>query len=89
MLDFYKKKFQEKIKLNQIKIINGNAENINKYTNENFDIAFICSALWDLEIEKTLKNLSKVLNKNGLIIFNLPALVVEKEKGFIYCNKFF
>lgn len=84
MLLYYKRNFKENILNGQIKVINENAEDIDKYTSEKFDAIIISSALWDLEIEKTLKSLLKTLKKDGKIIFNLPALVIEKEKGFIF-----
>ncbi len=84
MLFYYKKNFSEQIKKGQIKVSEGNAENIDKFVNSKFDSAFITSALWDLEIESTIGNISKVLKTGGYLLFNLPALVVEKEKGFIF-----
>jgi len=84
MLFYYENNFKKEITRKQIKIINGNAEEINRYIKEKYDLIFISSALWDMEIEKTFKNLSRILKKNGKIIFNLPALVIEKEKGFIF-----
>lgn len=84
MLFYYKKNFSKFIKKGQIKATSGNAENVFRFVNSEFDAIFICSALWDLEIETTLKNSRKVLKKGGYIVFNLPALVAEKEKGFIF-----
>ncbi len=84
MLYSYRKNFEKEIKEHQIEVIEGNAETINKYTKEKYDIIFISSALWDMNIEILFKNCRKILKKNGLIILNLPALVVEKEKGFIF-----
>lgn len=84
MLKFYKENFKDQIKNGQIKAISGNAEILNKYTKDKFDIVFITCALWDLEIEETLKNIFPLLKQNGKIVFNLPALVVEKERGFIF-----
>ena len=84
MLTYYRKSFSKQIKKRQIKTVCGNAEQVNKYTDEKYDAVVISSALWDLEIETTLKNISKLLKRKGLILFNLPALVVEKEKGFIF-----
>lgn len=84
MLFYYRKNFSRQIKKGQITVAKGNAEKINGHTHEKYDAVFISSALWDLEIETLFKNLSKVLKKDGYIVFNLPALVVEKEKGFIY-----
>ncbi len=84
MLVYYQKNFSNQIKKGQINVLYGNAEKINEYTNEKYDAIFISSALWDLEIEITLKNIFKILKKNGLVIFNLPALVVGQEKGFIF-----
>jgi len=84
MLFYYKQNFSSQIKKGQIKLNDGNAENINKFVNSKFDAAFITSALWDLEIESTIGNVSKVLKTGGYLVFNLPALVIEKEKGFIF-----
>ena len=84
MLDFYRKNFSNQIKNSQIKSICGNAEKINNYTNKKYDTVFISSALWDMDIETTIKNIQRVLKKDGVIVFNLPALVVEKEQGFIF-----
>ena len=84
MLSFFQKNFSTQIKNCQIISICGNAEKINEYTNEKYDAIFISSALWDMDIETTFKNIKKVLKKDGLVVFNLPALVVEKERGFIF-----
>lgn len=84
MAHYYRKNFLNKIKNKKIEVVCGNAEKINKYTKGPYDTIFISSALWDLELNNVFKNLAKVLKKNGLIIFNLPSLVVEKEKGFIF-----
>jgi len=84
MLSFYQKNFSAEIKKGKIKAVCGNAEKLNEHTHEKYDAVFISSALWDLEIEPVFKNIQKVLKKNGLIVFNLPALVVEQEKGFVF-----
>ncbi len=84
MLNYYKKNFSKHIKNLQIEVVCGNAEKINEYTKEKCDAVFISSALWDLKIETVFKNISKILKKDGLVVFNLPALVVGKEKGFIF-----
>jgi ubiquinone/menaquinone biosynthesis C-methylase UbiE len=84
MLYFYQKNFLNRIKMGQIKIVCGNAEQLHKYTKEKYDAIFIASALWDLELEPLFKNIAKVVKKNGLVVFNLPALVVGEEKGFIF-----
>lgn len=84
MLSFFKKNFSTQIKNGQIITTCGNAEKINKYTNEKYDAIFISSALWDMDIETIFKNIRKVLKKDGIVIFNLPALIVEKERGFIF-----
>lgn len=84
MLTYYRKKFPNQIKQGQIIVVEGNAEKINEYTNEKYDAVFISSALWDLEIETVIKNISKILKKNGQVVFNLPALVVGRENGFIF-----
>jgi len=84
MLSFYKKNFVKQINSGQIKVKQDNAEIIDRYINKKYDAIFISSALWDLEIGTTLRNCAKVLKKGGHIVFNLPALVVKKEKGFIF-----
>jgi len=84
MLEYYNKNFSNEIKNGQVMAVVGNAEKISTYLKEKYDLAFISSALWDLEIESVFKSLSNVIRKNGHIIFNLPALVVEKERGFIF-----
>jgi ubiquinone/menaquinone biosynthesis C-methylase UbiE len=84
MLFFYQKNFFSYIKTGQIKVICGNAEQLYKYTKEKYDAIFIASALWDLELKPLFKSMMKVLKKNGLVIFNLPALVTGEEKGFIF-----
>src|SRR3989338_5003021 len=84
MVHYYKKNFKNEIKRGQVKVLVGNAEKISDLTNEKYDAVFISSALWDMEISPLFKSLSKVLNENGKIIFNLPALVVERDRGFIY-----
>ncbi len=84
MLTYYRKNLLRQIKRGQIKVVNRNAEQIDRYTDEKYDTIFIASALWDMELELLFKNISKILNKNGIVVFNLPALVVEKERGFIF-----
>lgn len=84
MTEIYKGNFKKEILKKQIKCILGNAEEINNLTNEKYDIVFISSAFWDIDAEKLMLSLSKLINKNGRIIFNLPALVLGKEKGFIF-----
>ncbi len=84
MISFYSKNFTEEIKKFQIKAICGNAEKINHYAKEKYDAVFISSALWDLDLKSAFKNISKILGKDGFLVFNLPALVVGKEKGFIF-----
>lgn len=81
---YYRKNFTKQIKTGQIKAVRGNAEKINDYTDKKYDAIFISSALWDVEIETAFKNMPKILKKNALVVFNLPALVVDKEKGFIF-----
>jgi ubiquinone/menaquinone biosynthesis C-methylase UbiE len=84
MVKYYQKNFKKEIRDRQVTVHEGNAEKINKLTKEKYDAVFISSALWDMEIETLFKNLSKILNKNGQVVFNLPALVVGEEKGFIF-----
>ncbi|MFH0948951.1 MAG: class I SAM-dependent methyltransferase [Candidatus Aenigmatarchaeota archaeon] len=84
MLAYYQKNFRDQIKKGQIKAVHGNAEQINRYTSEKYDVVFIASAFWDLEIEIMLKNVSKILNKNGIFAFNLPALITGNERGFMF-----
>ncbi len=84
MIFFYKKNFKKEIKNGQIKVLQGNAERISDLTNEQYDAVFISSALWDMEIKPLFKSLRSVLKNKGKILFNLPALVVGKDRGFIY-----
>ena len=84
MLYFYQKNFFNHIKVGRIKVVCGNAEQLHKYTKEKYDAIFIASAVWDLELKSLFNNIAKVLKKNGLVVFNLPALVVGEEKGFIF-----
>lgn len=84
MLAYYRKNFSKQIRKGQISVVCGNAEKINEYTNQKYDVVFIASALWDMEIGSLFKSISRILRKNGTAIFNLPALVVEKEKGFVF-----
>ncbi len=84
MLKYYNKNFKREIKTGQIRVVEGNAERISYLTKELYDVIFISSALWDLELDPLIKDLKKILKKGGKIVFNLPALVVEKERGFIY-----
>lgn len=84
MVEIYKNNFKKEISNGQIKCIVGNAEKINKLTNEKYDFVFISSAFWDINGERLIKSLSSIINKKGKIIFNLPALVLGKERGFIF-----
>jgi len=83
MLHYYKKRFKKQIAKRQIKVIQGNVENINKYVRNSVDIIFVASALWDIELSPFFKNARKILRPNGKIVFNLPALVLGETKGFI------
>ena len=83
-LEYYRKNFEKQIKTGQIIAIECNAEKIKEQIKHNVDIVFISSALWDMEIKSLFKNLKKILNKNGLIIANLPYLTINKNEGFIY-----
>jgi|SRR3989344_4230599 len=84
MIKYYKKNFRKQIDKGKIRVYVGNAEKTSKINQERYDYVFISSALWDLELDPLIKDLSKVVKKGGKVIFNLPALVVEKETGFIY-----
>ncbi len=84
MLKYYKKNLSKQVKNGQIVVKDGNAEGIDKLSEEKYDVIFVSSALWDLEIESFVKSAKGVLKNGGKIVFNLPSLVVEKERGFIY-----
>lgn len=84
MLKYYKDNFRNQINNGQIKVIHGNAEKLSTFTKEKYDFILISSALWDLDFKVLLKDLNKVLKNGGKIVFNLPALVIGKEKGFIF-----
>ena len=84
MTDIYKNNFKKEIQNGKIHCISGNAEEINNLANEKYDLVFIPSAFWDINTEKLIPSLSKIMNKNGKVIFNLPALVLGKERGFIF-----
>ncbi|MBI4019797.1 MAG: methyltransferase domain-containing protein [Candidatus Aenigmarchaeota archaeon] len=90
MLALYRRNFTGQIKTSQVKAMQGNAEKIGRMTKEKHDAVFINCALWDLEIEKTFSGIAKVLNKGGLLAFNLPSLVLGREKGFVsFIESFF
>lgn len=84
MLHYYCKTLAPRIRSGNVRVVAGNAENVDAYVKEKADVVFVASALWDLELEPLLRSLSKVVKLKGKIIFNLPALVVGKEAGFIY-----
>ncbi|GEM_PF-3621215 len=84
MIEIYRRNFKDEIKSGQIYAIAGNAEEISRLTDKKYNLVFIPSAFWDINTEKLIPSLSKIMNKNGKVIFNLPALVLGKEKGFIF-----
>lgn len=83
-LEYYKKNFKREIETGQIRVIEGNAENINSAIREKIDKIFISSALWDMEIKALFSNLKNILKENGEIYANLPSLTIGKNEGFIY-----
>jgi len=84
ILKYYKNNFGKEIKSGQIRVIHGNAEEINKYLKEKVDIVFIPSSLWDMNLELLFKSLSKVIKPKTKIIANLPSLIINKKSGFIH-----
>lgn len=83
MLHYYKKHFTKRIKIGQIKVIRGNAEQVHLLIKKPVDIIFVASALWDMELLTFFKNARNVLAPGGKIVFNLPVLVLGEVKGFI------
>lgn len=84
MLHYYRQALAPSIRGGTVRVVSGNAEQINKYTKDRIDIVFVASALWDLELEPLIRSLKRVVKSKGRIVFNLPDLVVGKEAGFIY-----
>ncbi len=83
MLHYYEKQMRKEIAAGRIKLHEGNAEKLDKYVTKPVDIIFVSSALWDMELPEFFKSANKILKPEGLIVFNLPALVLGKMRGFI------
>lgn len=84
ILKEYKKNFKKEIKRDQIKVIKGNAEKSEKYLRKKVDKIFISSSLWDMDLDALFKSLPKIMKPETKIIANLPSLVANEKKGFIY-----
>src|SRR3989344_8891615 len=83
-LNFYKNNFKQQINSGQIKVIQGNAENINELVKEKVDFIFITSALWNLKSDILFRNISSVMKPNTKIIVNFHSIAIGEEKGLIY-----
>jgi len=83
MLYYFKKNLASKIKKDKIKTIEGNAEEIHKFV-RSVDKIIVACAFWDMYTKSLLRNVSKIMDKKSELIFNLPALTIDEEKGVIY-----
>ena len=89
-LVFYKNNFKEQISSGQIRVIQGNAENINEFVKEKVDFIFIASALWNLKSNVLFRNVSSIMKLTTKIIVNFHSIAIREERGFIYLiEKFF
>jgi len=84
VLSYYENNFKSLIGKGQVEVACGNAEEIHKLTTSKVDTIFVTSAMWDVDIDELLKNANKVLNKEGVILFNLPSVILGEKKGFIF-----
>lgn len=84
MLAYFMRNFHRYIKKQQIKVIKKNIESLDNMLNTKFDVAFIASAFWDVEVKPTIEVCYKLLKPGGYLVFNLPKIILSKKEGFIY-----
>lgn len=68
MLNIAKKRNKQK----NISFIQSSAEKIDMLTKESIDLVLCNSAFWQMDMDKTLRCIKRILKKDGKFIFNLP-----------------
>ena len=74
MLAFYNKNLRKKTG-SQVRVIQGNAEEIQKYLKHYADAAFIPSAIWDMKIATLIKNLKSIIENNISCVICLNTIL--------------
>ena len=87
------KKYQEEIGNSKIKLVQEDAENLNKTMNEKFDI--ICIDIFKnrsvpafVQSKKYLQHCFELLNENGVLFFNIIPNDAEKLRDEIFEDNF-
>ncbi len=70
-----------KLQKTNIRFIHSPAEKIVEIIKEKIDLILCNSAFWQLDMEKVLQNVNKILKNSGKFIFNIPEPFYEIEEN--------